>query len=106
MSIKGLEQAIENLNSISKTAVPRASAQAVNRVAMASRLPSVWQRNVAKDNRVSGYLVKLVDKGEINKAASGHSAPELRLTGAICRHQTRHRAGQGDEPKETRWTKK
>lgn len=29
MSIKGLEQAIANLNSISTTAVPRASAQAV-----------------------------------------------------------------------------
>jgi hypothetical protein len=33
MSIKGLEQAIANLESISKTAVPRASSQAVNRVA-------------------------------------------------------------------------
>lgn len=33
MSLKGLEQAIANLNSISNTAVPRASAQAVNRVA-------------------------------------------------------------------------
>ena len=32
-AINGLEQAIANLNSISKTAVPRASAQAVNRVA-------------------------------------------------------------------------
>jgi hypothetical protein len=42
MSIKGLEQAIENLNSISKTAVPRASAQAVNRVASRASA-AVWQ---------------------------------------------------------------
>ena len=33
MSIKGLEQAIANLNSISEKAVPRASAQSVNRIA-------------------------------------------------------------------------
>ncbi|WP_159120737.1 phage tail protein [Escherichia coli] len=32
MAIKGLEQAIENLSRISKTAVPGAAAMAINRV--------------------------------------------------------------------------
>lgn len=50
MSIKGLEQAIENLNSISKTAVPRASAQAVNRVA--NRAVS---RSVAVVSKIRAY---------------------------------------------------
>lgn len=56
MSIKGLEQAIANLNSISKTAVPRASSQAVNRVAnrAISRSVSV----VSKETRVPRKLVK------------------------------------------------
>jgi hypothetical protein len=49
MSIKGLEQAIANLESISKT-VPRASSQAVNRVA--TRAISRSTRQVAKDTRV------------------------------------------------------
>ncbi|MBJ8950978.1 phage tail protein [Citrobacter koseri] len=56
MSIKGLEQAIANLNSISKTVVPRASSQAVNRVAnrAISRSVSV----VSKETRVPRKLVK------------------------------------------------
>ena len=33
MAIKGLEQAVENLSRISKTAVPGAAAMAINRVA-------------------------------------------------------------------------
>ncbi|MDN6549622.1 MAG: phage tail protein, partial [Enterobacterales bacterium] len=33
MSVKGLEQAIQNLNSLSRIMVPTATAQAVNRVA-------------------------------------------------------------------------
>ena len=56
MSIKGLEQAITNLNSISTTAVPRASAQAVNRVATRAVNKSVSV--VSKDTRVPRKLVK------------------------------------------------
>ena len=56
MSIKGLEQAMANLNSISSTAVPRASAQAVNRVA--SRAVSRSVAVVSKDTRVPRKLVK------------------------------------------------
>ncbi|MDF3830237.1 phage tail protein [Pseudocitrobacter sp. 2023EL-00150] len=56
MTIKGLEQAIANLNSISKTAVPRASAQSVNRIAgqAVNRSVSV----VAKGTKVPRKLVK------------------------------------------------
>lgn len=56
MSIKGLEQAMANLNSISTTAVPRASAQAVNRVA--TRAVSRSVAVVSKDTRVPRKLVK------------------------------------------------
>ncbi|MFB5644541.1 phage tail protein [Kluyvera ascorbata] len=56
MTIKGLEQAIANLNSISNTAVPRASAQAVNRVA--TRAVSRSVAVVSKETRVPRKLVK------------------------------------------------
>ncbi|MCT4701221.1 phage tail protein [Enterobacteriaceae bacterium H20N1] len=56
MSIKGLEQAIANLNSISKTAVPRASSQAVNRIATRAINQSVSV--VARDTKVPRKLVK------------------------------------------------
>lgn len=56
MSIKGLEQAIANLNSISKTAVPRASAQTVNRIATQAVNRSVSV--VSKSTRVPSKLVK------------------------------------------------
>lgn len=56
MSIKGLEQAMANLNSISSTAVPRASAQAVNRVA--TRAVSRSVAVVSKDTHVPRKLVK------------------------------------------------
>ena len=56
MSIKGLEQAIANLNSISKKAVPRASAQTVNRIATQAVNRSV--STVAKSTRVPRKLVR------------------------------------------------
>ncbi|WP_279025124.1 phage tail protein [Gibbsiella quercinecans] len=55
MTVKGLQQAIDNLNSISKTAVPRATAQAVNRVA--GRAISRSSSTVAKETRVPRKLV-------------------------------------------------
>ncbi|WP_333892100.1 phage tail protein, partial [Atlantibacter subterraneus] len=55
MSIKGLEQAIANLESISKTAVPRASSQAVNRVA--TRAVSRSTRIVSGQTKVPRKLV-------------------------------------------------
>ena len=55
MTIKGLEQAIANMNSISSTAVPRASAQAVNRVA--GRAISRSSSTVSKETKVPRKLV-------------------------------------------------
>ncbi|MFY9995062.1 MAG: phage tail protein [Leclercia sp.] len=55
MSLKGLEQAIANLESISKTAVPRASSQAINRIA--TRAISRSTREVAKTTKVQRKLV-------------------------------------------------
>ncbi|MGP2568959.1 phage tail protein, partial [Escherichia coli] len=56
MAIKGLEQAVENLSRISKTAVPGASAMAINRVATTAINQSSSQ--VARETRVSRKLVK------------------------------------------------
>ncbi|BDH46391.1 hypothetical protein TUM12370_24350 [Salmonella enterica subsp. enterica serovar Choleraesuis] len=56
MSVEGLDEIIENLNTISKKAVPRASAQAVNRVA--GRAVSRSVRIVAKDTGIPNKLVR------------------------------------------------
>ncbi|MGT5325896.1 phage tail protein, partial [Escherichia coli] len=50
MAIQGLEQAVENLSRISKTAVPGASAMAINRVATTAINQSSSQ--VARETRV------------------------------------------------------
>ncbi|EOE6636596.1 phage tail protein, partial [Klebsiella pneumoniae] len=46
MSLKGLERAIQNLNSLSRLMVPTATAQALNRVA--GRTITQGSRKVAK----------------------------------------------------------
>ncbi|EFI6085421.1 phage tail protein, partial [Escherichia coli] len=56
MAIKGLEQAIENLSRISKTAVPGAAAMAINRVASSAISQSASQ--VARETKVRRKLVK------------------------------------------------
>ncbi|MBC0363063.1 phage tail protein, partial [Escherichia coli] len=56
MAIKGLEQAIENLCRISKTAVPGAAAMAINRVASSAISQSASQ--VARETKVRRKLVK------------------------------------------------
>ncbi|HAX5200353.1 TPA: phage tail protein [Escherichia coli] len=56
MTIQGLEQAVENLSRISKTAVPAASAMAINRVATTAINQSSSQ--VARKTRVQRKLVK------------------------------------------------
>lgn len=55
MGIEGMEQLINTLDTLSKTAVPRASNQAVNKVAAKVRSVSVSQ--VAKETRVPRKLV-------------------------------------------------
>ncbi|ELK2075279.1 phage tail protein, partial [Escherichia coli] len=56
MPIKGLEQAVENLSRISKTAVPGAAAMAINRVASSAISQSASQ--VARETKVRRKLVK------------------------------------------------
>ncbi|HGC2742640.1 TPA: phage tail protein, partial [Escherichia coli] len=56
MAIQGLEQAVENLSRISRTAVPGASAMAINRVATTAINQSSSQ--VARETRVPRKLVK------------------------------------------------
>ena len=66
MSISGLEQAIHNLNSISQSAVPKATAQAVNRVA--GRAISRSSRKVAQQTKVPAKLVR--GRSKLKKATS------------------------------------
>lgn len=56
MAIKGLEQAVENLSRISRTAVPGAAAMAINRVA--SSAISQLASQVARETKVRRKLVK------------------------------------------------
>ena len=58
MAIQGLEQAVENLSRISKTAVPGAAAMAINRVA--SSVISQSASQVARETKVRRKLVKAV----------------------------------------------
>ncbi|MBU4683266.1 MULTISPECIES: phage tail protein [Cedecea] len=84
MAIKGLERAIENLNSINRIMVPQASAWALNRVA--ANGVSVATRRVAKetiagDNRVTGIPLKLVkQRVRVSKAsATGRSTAKIKV---------------------------
>lgn len=56
MTIKGFELVIANLDSISKVAVPRATVQAVNRIA--SRVMGRSASDVSKKTRVKRNLIK------------------------------------------------
>ena len=100
-AINGLEQAIANLNSISKTAVPRASAQAVNRVA--GRAVSRSVRTVATDTKVPRKLVKQrarLKKATISKPratirVNRGNLPAIKLGVASVRLSRRKRDKQG-----------
>lgn len=56
MTVQGLDQLISNLSALSKTAVPRATSQAVNRVA--GRAISRSASQVSKSTRVPLKLVR------------------------------------------------
>ncbi|MEW5290293.1 phage tail protein [Erwinia papayae] len=75
MGVKGLDQAIANLNSISKTAVPRATSQAVNRIAVraAGRSSSV----VSRSTRVPRKLV--MQRSKVKKASVNNPIATLRV---------------------------
>lgn len=61
MSLKGLERAIQNLNSLSRLMVPTATAQALNRVA--GRTITQGSRKVAARWRKRQRLVITAKKG-------------------------------------------
>lgn len=75
MSVRGLEQAIANLNSISKTAVPRASSQAVNRIAV--RAIGRSSSLVSRDTRVPRKLV--IQRSKLKKASVNNPVATLRV---------------------------
>lgn len=63
MSLKGLENAIRNLNSLDRHMVPQASAWAVNRVAasaVSAATHRVAKEAVAGDNQKKGIPFRLV----------------------------------------------
>lgn len=75
MSIKGLEQAIANLNRISQTAAPRAVSQAINRVA--SRAVSRSASRVAKEVKVKRKLVK--ERARLRRASPANMVARIRV---------------------------
>ncbi|WP_260619631.1 phage tail protein [Klebsiella aerogenes] len=80
--MKGLKQVIDNLNSLDRTMVPKASVWAVNRVArtaVTAATRKVAKETVAGDNRVQGIPLKLVrQRVRVSKAS-----PQGRMTAKI-----------------------
>lgn len=83
MSIKGLERAIQNLNSLSRLIVPDATAKALNRVA--GRTITQGSRKVAKearvdDNRKTGLPVRLVrQRSRLRKARHDRPVASIKI---------------------------
>ncbi|GAA0328200.1 phage tail protein [Morganella psychrotolerans] len=73
--MEGIRQAINNLNSISFTAVPVATAQAVNRVA--ARVVSRSIKRVAGETRLQQKLIR--QRVRLRRAGSKQSIPNARL---------------------------
>lgn len=63
MAIKGLEQAVENLSRISRTAVPGASAMAINMVAQGNVLPVLYGE-MRVGSRVASQEISTADEGD------------------------------------------
>ncbi|EFX9594469.1 phage tail protein, partial [Shigella flexneri] len=102
--MKGLENAIRNLNSLDTRMVPQASAWAINRVAQKAVLVATRQvagNTVAGDNQVKGIPLKLVrQRVRVFKASpSGKMTARIRVNRgnlpAIKLNTTRRRAGEG-----------
>lgn len=75
MTIKGLQQAIDNLNSISTTAVPKATSQAVNRVAV--RAISRSSRRVASETRITTKLIR--ERAKIKRASPARPVATIKV---------------------------
>ncbi|EIT1356322.1 phage tail protein [Escherichia coli] len=102
--MKGLENAIRNLNSLDTRMVSQASAWAINRVAQKAVSVATRQvagNTVAGDNQVKGIPLKLVrQRVRVFKASpSGKMTARIRVNRgnlpAIKLHTTRRRAGEG-----------
>ncbi|EMU7424039.1 phage tail protein [Escherichia coli] len=90
MAIKGLEQAVENLSRISRTAVPGAAAMAINRVASSAISQSVSQ--VARETKVRRKLVKERARIKVNRG----DLPVIKLGNArvVLSRRRRRKKGQ------------
>lgn len=75
MTVTGLEQLVSNLDALSKTAVPRAESQAVNRVA--GRAISRSASQVSKEARVPLKLVR--GRAKLKKASPGRPIATIRV---------------------------
>ncbi|WP_447879613.1 phage tail protein [Serratia fonticola] len=75
MVVTGLDQLISNLNAVSRTAVPRATSQAVNRVA--SRAISKSVSVVSKETRVPLKLVR--GRTRLKKASPNRPIATIRV---------------------------
>jgi len=73
--MQGLKQALNNLHELDRRLVPRALAQAVNRVAR--RVITRSTRQVAKETGVPKKLVR--QRVQLRLATSGHADPAARL---------------------------
>jgi len=73
--VRGLNQALNNLHELDRQLVPRALAQAVNRVAR--RVITRCTREVAKETRVPQKLVR--QRVRLRPATPGHADPTARL---------------------------
>ncbi|EFS7269388.1 phage tail protein, partial [Shigella flexneri] len=102
--MKGLENAIRNLNSLDTRMVPQASAWTINRVAQKAVSVATRQvagNTVAGDNQVKGIPLKLVrQRVRVFKASpSGKMTARIRVNRgnlpAIKLNTTRRRAGEG-----------
>lgn len=73
--MKGLEQAIKNLNSINDEMVPKATAMAINRVAR--RVISHSVKRVSAETKVPQRLIR--QRVRLNRASSRYKTPRARL---------------------------
>lgn len=88
MAIQGLEQAVENLSRISKTAVPGASAMAINRVASSAISQSASQ--VARETKVRRKLVK--ERARLKRATVKNPQARIKVSGVV-RLRGKHAGG-------------
>lgn len=75
MSIKGLEQAIANLNSISTTAVPRAAAHAINRIAV--RAIGQSSTLVSKETKIPRKFIS--QRSRLSKASGKKTTARIKV---------------------------